>query len=87
MEFVAMIVAGCLGSVPGAIFGSIFIVFVNSLLGMPSNFFLGTGAVTAMVPVREFVYGAVIIFFITLEPKGIFSIWERAKTLFRNRPF
>ena len=44
MEFVAMIVAGGLGSIPGAVFGSIFIVFLNELLGMLAKCFPEIGA-------------------------------------------
>ncbi len=87
MEFVAMVVAGGLGSIPGAVFGSIFIVSLNELLGMLANCLPETSALTAMVPVREFFYGVVIVVFITVNPKGISSLWERTKSFFRNWPF
>ena len=50
MEFVAMVVAGGLGSIPGAVFGSIFIVSLNELLGMLANCFPETSALTAHGP-------------------------------------
>ena len=87
MEFLAMIVAGGLGSIPGAVFGSIFIVGFNEFLGALAKYFPETHAITAMIPIREFFYGVVIVLFITFEPKGISSIWERTKSLFRNWPF
>ena len=87
MEFLAMIVVGGLGSIPGAVFGSIFIVFLNELLGVLARVFLETGAVTAMIPIREFFYGGFIVLFITVKPKGISTIWERTKSVFRHWPF
>ena len=86
MEFLAMIVAGGLGSIPGAVFGSVFIVVLNQFLGAMAKYFPETCAITAMVPIREFFYGGVIVLFITFQAKGISFFWERTKSLFRTWP-
>ena len=86
MEFLAMIVAGGLGSIPGAIFGPVFIVAFNQLLGAMAKYFPETCAITVMAPIREFFYGGVIVLFITFQAKGISFFWERTKSLFRTWP-
>ncbi len=86
MEFVAMIVSGGLGSIPGAVFGSIFIVLLNECVGLLAGCFLEMGAIAAIVPIREFIYGAFIIVFITLKPKGIAEFWQMARSTFRRWP-
>ncbi len=87
VELIVMIVAGGLGSVPGAIFGAALIVFLNEGLHILAEYFLKTGAVAAMVPIREFFYGGALVVFITLKPKGIFSLWKRTKSVFQQWPF
>jgi len=40
-----------------------------------------------MAPLREFVFGLVIVLFILIEPKGLAEIWRIIRSSFRLWPF
>jgi len=91
VEFIAIIIIGGLGSIPGSIFGSIFIITLNEVLGHATDFLMNMGASTGIAitvaPLREFVYGLVIILFIIFEPKGLAEVWRIVRSSFRLWPF
>ncbi|MFH2129613.1 MAG: branched-chain amino acid ABC transporter permease [bacterium] len=91
IEFIAMIIIGGLGSVSGAIFGTIFIVSLGEVLSMVTEFLMNFGPSTSvsitMAPLREFVFGLSIVLFIIFEPKGLAEIWRILRSSFRLWPF
>ena len=91
IEYIAMIIIGGLGSIPGAVFGSIFIVTLNEVLSHVTEILMNLGASTAagitIAPLREFIYGLVIILFIIFEPKGLAEVWRIVRSSFRLWPF
>jgi branched-chain amino acid transport system permease protein len=91
IEFVAMIIIGGLGSVPGSVFGAIFIVFLNEVLSHATEIVMNmgnsVGAAITIAPLREFVYGLTIVLFIIFEPKGIAEVWRIVRSNFRLWPF
>jgi branched-chain amino acid transport system permease protein len=91
VEFIAIIIIGGLGSIPGSIFGSIFIIALNEILSHATDFLMNMGASTGiaitMAPLREFVYGLIIILFIIFEPKGLAEVWRIVRSNFRLWPF
>jgi len=90
IEFIAMIIIGGLGSIPGSVFGAIFIVALNEILSHAMEYFmnLGMGGVSITIaPLREFIYGLVIILFIIFEPKGLAEVWRIVRSGFRLWPF
>ncbi|MCP4666443.1 MAG: branched-chain amino acid ABC transporter permease, partial [Deltaproteobacteria bacterium] len=48
IEFIAMIIIGGLGSIPGSVFGAVFIVTLNEILGHITEYFMNIGATTGM---------------------------------------
>ncbi|MDZ7696843.1 MAG: branched-chain amino acid ABC transporter permease [Deltaproteobacteria bacterium] len=91
IEYVAMIIIGGLGSIPGAVFGSVFIVSLNEVLSMITEYLMNLGATTGaaltIAPLREFIYGLAIVLFIIFEPKGLAEVWRIVRSSFRLWPF
>jgi branched-chain amino acid transport system permease protein len=90
IEFIAMIIIGGLGSIPGAVFGTIFIVMLNEILSLSTQFLMNVGATglgITIAPLREFVFGLAIVLFIIFEPKGLAEVWRIARSSFRLWPF
>lgn len=89
IEFIAMIIIGGLGSIPGAVFGTVFIVTLNEILSLITEYFmnLGGGMAITMAPLREFVFGLAIVLFIIFEPKGLAEVWRIVRSNFRLWPF
>jgi branched-chain amino acid transport system permease protein len=91
VEYIAMVIIGGLGSIAGSIYGAIFITLLNESLRwstdilMNMGFFVGAGL--SLAPLREFVFGLVIVGFILFEPRGIAEIWRIIRSSFRLWPF
>lgn len=90
IEFIAMIIIGGLGNVPGSVFGTVFIVALNEVLSHVTEYLMNVGATgmaITMAPLREFVFGLAIVLFIIFEPKGIAEVWRIVRSSFRLWPF
>jgi branched-chain amino acid transport system permease protein len=91
IEYIAMIIIGGLGSIPGAVFGAIFIMLLNEVLSHATTFFMNlstlTGVALQIAPLREFIYGLAIVLFIIFEPKGLAEVWRIIRSSFRLWPF
>ena len=91
IEYIAMIIIGGLGSIPGSVFGTIFIITLSEILSNITEFLMNIspsmgGAIT-IAPLREFVFGLAIILFIIFEPKGLAEVWRIVRSSFRLWPF
>jgi branched-chain amino acid transport system permease protein len=90
IEFIAMIIIGGLGNIPGSVFGTVFIVALNEFLSHITEYLMNIGAsdmAITMAPLREFVFGLTIVLFIIFEPKGIAEVWRIVRSNFRLWPF
>ena len=91
IEFVAMIIIGGLGSIPGALFGTVFVVSLNEILSQLTEYLMNvggsTGVAITIAPLREFIYGLAIVLFIIFEPKGLAEVWRIVRSNFRLWPF
>lgn len=79
IAFLAMIIIGGLGSVPGALVGALLVNGLPQMLSLYSNdlgWFSGAGSVTPVL-VSSFVYGAAIILVVLFEPGGLAVIGRR----------
>src|SRR6185295_701437 len=86
-QLLFMVIIGGLGSILGSFLGAAFIVmlplFLNQLPGM-----LGIPLSTAMISHIEFmVFGALIVFFLIVEPRGLARLWAIGKEKLRLWPF
>jgi branched-chain amino acid transport system permease protein len=91
VEYIAMVIIGGLGSIPGSIFGAVFITLLNETLRFATEFLMNTGIVSQsglnVAPLREFVFGLSIVLFILFEPRGLAELWRILRSSFRLWPF
>jgi branched-chain amino acid transport system permease protein len=86
-QILFMVIIGGLGSILGSFLGAAFIVltpiFLNQLPGI-----LGVPMSTALISHMEFmIFGAMIVFFLIVEPHGLARLWAIAKEKLRLWPF
>ena len=80
-----MVIIGGLGSVMGSFLGAAFIVLLPTVLNMLAH---ALGISTAVASNLELmVFGALIIFFLIVEPHGLARLWQIAKEKLRLWPF
>jgi len=91
VEFIAMVIIGGMGNMPGAIFGATFITVLNEVLRYTTGLLMNVSFITSMglnmAPLREFVFGLAIVLFILIEPKGLAELWRIVRSSFKLWPF
>ncbi|MBW1782186.1 MAG: branched-chain amino acid ABC transporter permease [Deltaproteobacteria bacterium] len=89
IQYLAMIIVGGLGSILGSIFGAIFITLTPELLNHLSEVVkaYAPGHEEIFVPMKEVIFGLLIVLFLIFEPRGLAEIWNRIKNFFRLWPF
>jgi len=89
IQYLAMVIVGGLGSVLGSIFGAIFMTLVPELLnvftGSAKHFFPGFDQL--FIPMKDVIFGVLIVSFLIFEPHGLAEIWHRIKNFFSLWPF
>jgi branched-chain amino acid transport system permease protein len=80
-----MIIIGGVGSIIGCFFGAAFIVLLPIVLNITAH---GLGLPTSVASNLELmVFGALIIFFLIVEPHGLARLWQIGKEKLRLWPF
>ncbi len=86
-QLLFMVIIGGLGSISGAFFGAAFMVllplllnYVPHWLGLP----LSTGTAAHL---EHMIFGALIVFFLIVEPHGLARLWLTAREKLRLWPF
>jgi branched-chain amino acid transport system permease protein len=92
IDFLAMIIIGGLGSVLGSIFGAIFVTLLPIVLrllleNVGSLIFSDAELANVISGTRLAVFGALIIFFLIVEPEGLNRLWRNIRNYFRVWPF
>jgi len=89
IQFLAMIIVGGLGSIRGTLFGTVFVTLVpeglRSLTQVAQRF--TPDAMTWFYPMRDIVFGGMIVAFLIFEPHGLNEVWARARRFFALWPF
>jgi branched-chain amino acid transport system permease protein len=86
-QILFMIIIGGLGSILGSFLGAAFIVLLPIFLNRAPALF-GLELHVDMVTHLEFmIFGALIIFFLIVEPHGLARLWQIAKEKLRRWPF
>jgi branched-chain amino acid transport system permease protein len=86
-QLLFMIIIGGLGSIMGSFFGAAFIVLLPLLLSQVPQW-LGLPLSTATASHLELmIFGALIVFFLIVEPHGLARLWATAKEKLRLWPF
>ncbi|GAA0768594.1 branched-chain amino acid ABC transporter permease [Ideonella azotifigens] len=86
-QLLFMIIIGGLGSIAGSFLGAAFIVLLPLLLnhlphwlGLP----ISTGTASQL---EHMIFGALIVFFLIVEPHGLAKLWSTARQKLRLWPF
>ena len=92
VDYLAMIIIGGLGSVLGSVFGATFIILLPIVIRRVMEAFGGylfePGTLLNLIPnVRVMLFGALIIFFLIVEPEGLNRLWRNVRNYFRIWPF
>lgn len=88
--YAGMMIVGGMGSITGAIFGTVFLRVLDELtkiMGMQLSTIFITWASFIQGALGPIVYGLVIVLFIIFEPRGLAHRWEIFKASYRLRPF
>src|SRR6195952_2240731 len=86
-QLLFMVIIGGLGSIAGAFLGAAFIVLLPLLLERVPGW-LGIPLDTATASHLEFmIFGALIVFFLIVEPHGLARLWSTGKEKLRLWPF
>ena len=86
-QLLFMVIIGGLGSILGSFLGAAFIVILPLMLNQLPGW-LGIPLSTAMISHIEFmVFGALIVFFLIVEPRGLARLWAIGKEKLRLWPF
>jgi branched-chain amino acid transport system permease protein len=89
IQYLAMIIVGGLGSILGSIFGAVFMTLIPEVLNYISEIvkIYAPGKEEIFVPLKEVIFGLLIVLFLIFEPLGLAEIWNRIKNFFRLWPF
>ena len=90
-QLLFMVIIGGMGSIMGSFFGAAFIVvlpiFLNQFLPVLGNL-VGVEISTAGIAHTEImVFGALIVWFLIVEPHGLAKLWSLGKQKLRIWPF
>jgi branched-chain amino acid transport system permease protein len=87
--FLAMVLVGGLGRLVGTVFGVIFITLVPVILDLIVSYIANVydpNFTILLGPLKELVFGGLIILFIILEPEGLVGMWIRIRDYFKIWP-
>ena len=92
IDYLAMIIIGGLGSVLGSILGAVFVTMLPIVLRLAmeplAGMFFTSGEMSSVIAsTRLVLFGALIIFFLVVEPEGLNRLWRNIRTYFRVWPF
>ena len=86
-QLLFMIIIGGLGSIVGSLFGAAFFVLLPLVLNaVPHAIGLPISTATAS-HLEHMVFGALIVFFLIVEPHGLAKLWATARQKLRIWPF
>ncbi|HEX7372702.1 MAG TPA: branched-chain amino acid ABC transporter permease [Thermodesulfobacteriota bacterium] len=89
IEYLAMVLIGGLGSLLGTVFGVLFITLVPEFLNVTVSFLAkryDPNLTIYLGPVKDLVFGLLIILFILFKPEGLVGVWVRIRDYFRIWP-
>ena len=90
-QLLFMVIIGGMGSIMGSFFGAAFIVvlpiFLNQALPVVGSVFGVEISTATLDHVQQMVFGALIVWFLIVEPHGLAKLWSVGKQKLRIWPF
>jgi len=88
IQYVAMVIIGGMGSILGAVLGTVFVVlFPYAIEGTMRSVGLAERLSSIVFAVNYTAFGLVMILFLVFEPQGLVGIWRRVQNWFLLWPF
>jgi branched-chain amino acid transport system permease protein len=94
IQYIAIVIVGGVGTIFGAILGALFVGAVPQLVDRYSRDIpfvaktaSGSGFHLTVFQLNQVIFGALIVLFLVLEPRGLAAIWLRIKAYFKAWPF
>ncbi len=91
INMLAVVVIGGVATVSGSLLGAAFVVLLPRLIEMSAPYlpFIGgsRGGLLTVFQLQTLIFGALIIVFLTVEPRGLFGLWHRIRLYFTTWPF
>ena len=87
LNLLCMIIIGGLGSIMGSFMGAAFIVILPLVLNQAPGWFGIPLSTAAQSNIEFMVFGALIVFFLIVEPAGLARLWAIGKEKLRLWPF
>jgi branched-chain amino acid transport system permease protein len=88
VQYVAMIIIGGLGTILGAVFGTIFVVLLPYTIdALGKTLHVPARLTTYMFAIQYASFGLIMIIFLVLEPGGLVAVWNRIRNYFILWPF
>jgi branched-chain amino acid transport system permease protein len=89
IQYLAMVIVGGLGSVLGSVFGAVFMTLVPELLNVLASYAKAISPASGQlfIPMKDVIFGVLIVSFLIFEPHGLAEIWHRIKNFFTLWPF
>jgi branched-chain amino acid transport system permease protein len=88
IQYVAMIIIGGMGSLLGAILGTVFVVLFPYVIDAGMAVTGASGRLASIIfAVNYAAFGLVMILFLVFEPQGLVGLWRRVQNWFLLWPF
>jgi len=88
IQYVATVIVGGIGSILGALLGTVFVVlFPYCIEALMSGLGLAERLSSVIFAVNYAAFGLAMILFLVLEPQGLVGIWRRVQAWFLLWPF
>ena len=89
IQFLAIVIVGGLGSIKGTVYGTVFMTLVPEVLKAVTGLarVVWPTAQSYLFPLRDVVFGLLIVVFLIFEPHGLAELWNRVKRFFSLWPF
>ena len=88
IQYVAMIIIGGMGSLLGAVLGTVFVVLFPYAIDASMGLLRVAERFSSVVfAVNYAAFGVVMILFLVFEPQGLVGIWRRMRNWFLLWPF
>ena len=85
-----MVLIGGVATISGPIIGAVFVVLMPRLIQAYAGsipFIGGRDGLLSIQQLEGVLFGALIVLFLVLEPRGLFGLWLRIRNYWKAWPF
>lgn len=93
IDFLAVVLIGGVATISGPIAGAMFVVLLPRIIewaarGLPFiSTTVGSNQFLNVFQLQRILFGAMIVLFLVLEPRGLYGVWIRIRNYFKAWPF